>query len=455
MSNCLKACLRVFSPVPIMLKKLLLLFTFCCTGLLAADDEPRLHPVERIAHLKIKGSINPATLSYLKSSFQRADSKADMLVIEINTPGGLVTTTKDIIALFGESSLPVVVWVRPSGASATSAGAIIASAAHFLFMGRGTNIGAATPVALGNSMDASSDQRKKAVNDLAALVESLSGLHKRNPAPFRQMIEEASSFSSQKALEQRLIDGLADEQGELEQKLDKQHFTLKGQNLVLSLDKPEWTFYPMDLGQTILNTLANPSTAYILFLLGLALLYLELQAPGGLIAGGIGALSLIMAAISFQVLPVSWGALGLIVLSFVLLAMEMAVTSYGILSLGGLTSLAIGSLFLFRSEDGYLQLSSSMLYSVFAAAAVFIGLALWVFLKESKENRLEEYNSLAGLKARVIEELPGAIEGEFFYQVKVGGEIWRAKSRKRLNPGDFAEVEGREEKDMALILKNS
>ena len=296
-----------------MLKKLLFLVVLSLPLAVLAEDDARPYPVERIAHLKIKGSINPATLSYLKSSFRRASSPeggADMVAIELNTPGGLVTTTKDIIALFGESSLPVVVWVRPSGASATSAGAIIASAAHFLFMGRGTNIGAATPVALGKGMDASSDQRKKAVNDLAALVESLSGLHKRNPAPFRQMIEQASSFSSQKALEQRLIDGLADEKEELGRKLHQQRFTLKGQSFVLSLEDPQWIDYPMDLGQTILNTLANPSTAYILFLLGLALLYLELQAPGGLIAGGIGALSLIMAAISFQVLPVSWGAPG-------------------------------------------------------------------------------------------------------------------------------------------------
>ena len=268
-----------------MWRKLLFLFVLSWPlAVLAEDDEARPYPVERIAHLKIKGSINPATLSYLKTSFRRAASPedgADMLAIELNTPGGLVTTTKDIITLFGESSLPVVVWVRPSGASATSAGAIIASAAHFLFMGRGTNIGAATPVALGKGMDASSDQRKKAVNDLAALVESLSGLHKRNPAPFRQMIEEASSFSSQKALEQRLIDGLADEKEELGRKLHQRRFQLKGETRVLSLERPQWIDYPMDLGQTILNTLANPSTAYILFLLGLALLYLELQAPGG------------------------------------------------------------------------------------------------------------------------------------------------------------------------------
>ena len=131
----------------------------------------------------------------------------------------------------------------------------------------------------------------------------------------------------------------------------------------------------------------------------------------------------------------------------------MAVTSYGILSLGGLTSLAIGSLFLFRTDDAYLQLSTSMIFSVIAAGLLFAGLVVWVFLKERRENDREEFNSLAGLKAQVIEELPGADENWFFYQVKVGGEIWKAKSQKRLNPGDFAEVEARDEKSMALILK--
>ncbi len=444
------------------LKKLLLGFAlglFLGTvvhGSQATEAQP--YPVERIAHFKVKGSINPATLSYLRSSFERATMPAeeiDLIVIELNTPGGLVSTTKEIMTLFGESPVPVGVWVRPSGASATSAGAIIASAAHFLFMARGTNIGAATPVAMGGGMDASSDHRKKAVNDLAALVDSLAQVHQRNPRPFRQMIEEASSFSSQEALEQRLIDGLADDTSELEQLLGQRQLQFRGRNLKMSIDpsaRPEWVEFSMDLGQKILNTLANPSTAYILFLLGLGLLYLEFQAPGGLIAGGLGALSLIVAAISFQVLPLNWGALGLIVLSFVLLAMEMAVTSYGILSLGGLTSLAIGSLFLFRTDDAYLQFSTAMLASVIAVLAIFAGLVAWVFLRERDKIGGEEFNSLVGLNALVIEEVSSGGGDWFYYQVKVGGEIWKAKSKRPLARGDFARVEGREEKHMVLLL---
>ena len=141
----------------------------------------------------------------------------------------------------------------------------------------------------------------------------------------------------------------------------------------------------MDLGQKILNIFANPSTAYVLFLIGAALIYLEFQAPSGLIAGALGALSLLMAGIGFQVLPLNVGALGLIVLSFVLFAMEFSVTSYGILSLGGLTSLVLGSLFLFRTDNAYIQFSETLVYGVSAVLGLLFGVVGLFFLARPKE----------------------------------------------------------------------
>ncbi len=416
-------------------------------------NTPLQYSVQKIAHFHIKSSINPATLNYLENSFQKAgQEKADLFVITLNTPGGLVTTTKEILTLFGESTIPLVVWVRPAGASATSAGAIIASAAHFLFMGQGTNIGAATPVSLGKDNNQSSDKHKKAVNDLTALVVSLSETHGRNPKPFREMIEKASSFSSQEAKKRKLINGLANSQEEIIQQLESKAFSLQGKTFILSFKNPEWTEYPMDLGQEILNTFANPSTAYILFLIGAALLYLELQAPGGFIAGALGTFSLIMAGIGFQVLPLNMGALGLIVLSFVLLAMEVSITSYGILALGGLASLITGSLFLFRTDDAYLQFSATLVYSTVAALSVFLGFILILFLKDQKNIGREKFNSLVGHKAQVIGEIPCAENNFFHYQVKVGGEVWKAKSHRILRIGDFAEVKDQEENTIVLIL---
>ena len=422
---------------------LIFLLLFC----IKAEEKP--HEIETIATVSIKSSINPATFNYLRSSFQKAEQEGiDLIVIKLNTPGGLVSTTKDILTLMGEVKIPHVVWVTPTGASATSAGAIIASAAHFLFMGEGTNIGAATPVSLGG--DQSGDHHAKAINDLAALVEGLSEAHGRNPKPFREMIEKAASFTSVEAKKKNLINGLANRKEELLSQLEGQSTTLQGERIALVLKGPTWIDYPMDAGLRILNIFANPTTAYLLFLLGAALLYLELQAPGGLIAGALGALSLIMSAIGFQVLPLNLGALGLIVLSFILFGMELVITSYGILSLGGLAALMAGGLFLFRTDDAYLQFSETLVYGTALAIGAFL-LFLAVFWIRDRKTTTKTFNSLVGLKAVVIEEIPSPEEGLFFYQVKVGGEIWRGKASRPLKAGDFVEVGAQRANTLDLV----
>lgn len=403
--------------------------------------------VEKILSLDIHATINPATLNYLESGFKRASREgADLLLIKLSTPGGLVTTTKDILSLFGTSDIPVAIWVTPEGSSATSAGAILAGGAHVLVMSEGTNMGAATPVSIQGEVE-NGDARSKAVNDLVALVQSLAETRGRNAELFGEMVAEGSSFKARGAQESNLIDGIVNTEREFFNFLKGRTIHLKGQDYTLELptETPEVVRYEMDTGQTLLNILANPSLAYILFLIGAALIYLEFQAAGGFVAGAIGALCIVLAGIGFQVLPLNFGALGLIVLSFVLFIVEAFVTSFGLLTLAGITSLIFGSLFLYRTEDSYLSLSTAVIFGATGSVVAFLGIILYIMVRERKKIGAVRFNDPTGKKARVIGFLEEESDGQSFcYQVQVEGELWKAISRAPRREGEICKVKAQE-----------
>jgi len=420
-----------------------------------ASADAQIYDVDKILKIEINSSINPATLNYLHTAYKKAEHiNANLILLKLNTPGGLVTTTKDILTLIGASDIPIIIWVTPEGASATSAGAIIASAAHGLFMSEGTNIGAATPIS-GGGKNISKDLRSKAINDLVALVSSLSEARGRNASAFAEMIEKAKSFKGQEALKKNLIDGIAMNQTDLLSQLQGRQIKVKGKVYTLAMQSPEFIHLSMDLGQKILDIFANPSMAYILFLIGAALLYLELQAPGGFIAGSIGLVLLLLAGIGFQVLPLNFGALGLIALSFVLFILEMYITSYGILSLAGLASLIIGSLFLFRTDNAYIEFSHTVVASAISSIALFLGIILYFLLKDIRQQKeVGDFNLLTGKPATVLADLGDVAannQQDFLYQVKVSGEIWQARSSQQLELGSHVVIKEHNQKD--LILK--
>jgi len=398
--------------------------------------EGQVYEVEKILALEIESSINPATLSYVQEAFKNQET--DLILIKINTPGGLVTTTKEILSQFGSSKRPVVVWITPEGASATSAGAIIASGSHLLYMSPGTNIGAATPIQMGKDIAKESDMRKKAINDLVALVQSLSEARGRNPELFGKMIQEAASFKAEEANKEKLINGIINTESELIEEMNGNQIKLLGKTVTLNTTKATITRYDMDSGQKLLNIFADPSTAYMLFLIGAALIYLEFQAAGGFIAGAIGAVCLLLAGIGFQVLPLNFGALGLMVIAFILFVMEAFITSYGILSLAGLGSLIAGSLFLFRTDDAYLSLSTSFILSAVGAIASFLGICLYLILKDQKFVGKEKFNEQISHQGKVIKIIDGGAGP--LYQVKVGGEFWRGTCEELLKEGDTVTI---------------
>lgn len=437
------------------LKKLILLpliILFLAAFAQAKSQDTTLN-VDKVLVLSIDSTINPATLNYLKTGFDRASKEGFSLInVEINTPGGLVTTTKDILTLFGNSDIPIVVWVKPEGASATSAGAIIASGAHLLFMSDGTNIGAATPVQGGGDIK-SKDLRNKAINDLVALVQSLSESKGRNPKLFGDMIKKASSFKAGEAKIKNLADEIVNSRREFAEKLDGKVIKIKGETFKLAASSSiEWKEHAWDGGQELLNIFADPSMAYILFLIGCALIYLELQAPGGFIAGSIGAICLVLAAIGFQVLPLNIGALGLIILSFILFVIEIYITSYGILSVAGLVSLIFGSMFLYRTENSYLTLSTSLIVSTVAGIGVFIAFIAWFLMRDHKNIGTGHFNDLSGKQAKVIEQQDSEEVGKFTYSVKVGAEFWKAVSERELTIDEQYEIKTQDHERMLLII---
>ncbi len=407
-------------------------------------------PVYKILSLQIESSINPATFNYIKTGLEKArQENADLMVIKLRTPGGLVSTTKDILSLIGQSEIPIAVWVTPEGSSATSAGAILASGAHILIMSEGTNIGAATPVEMSGDLK-SKDIRSKAINDLVALVQSLAETRKRNASLFVEMIQSANSFGAKEAQEKKLIDGIVNNYEEFTKFLHERQIHLGGRDITLEVPStPEIVHYEMDSGQHLLNILANPNLAYILFLIGAALVYLEFQAPGGLVAGSLGTVCIVLAGIGFQVLPLNFGALGLIILAFILFIIEMFVISYGLLTILGMTSMIFGSLFLYRTDDSYLSLSTPTLFASIGAVAVFLGLIVYIMVRERKNIGTTKFNAIVGKKAKII-ALEGEIgDGIHSYQVQVGGELWKASSKILYKLGDFCVIQDRED----LVLK--
>lgn len=422
---------------------LLLIGLFVCALLGHAET----YEVKEVRVLSIKSAITPATYDYLKDQLgTSADHR--LTVIRINTPGGLVSTTKDIISLFSQGNHPVVVWVAPEGASAASAGSIIASGAHFIFMTPGTNIGAATPVGLGEDIK-ESDGRKKAMNDLRATVRSLSALRGRPSAPFEEMISEAKSFTDQEALKLGIINGVTSDLGTIIKTLNGKNWKTEKADYTLSIqDQTPVKEIDPSAGQKILEVLTNPSTAYFLFLLGAALIWFELQAPGGYIAGSIGAGFLVLAAIAFQVLPLDWGAFALVLVGVTCFILELHITSYGLLGIAGFITFALGSLFLFHGEEGFISVEYPILISTFLGILVPMVFLSWFILKDVRRKK-------AAMNFFVPLESEGIVMSKngSLYQVKVRGEIWNARADSELAPGDSISVVEADNRHLTLKIR--
>ena len=391
---------------------------------------------KHIKVLAIEESINPGTAHFLARGVKQAEEDgAPLLIIQLDTPGGLVTSMRTMVKTIMNSQVPVAVFVGPSGAQAASAGVFVTIAADIAAMAPGTNIGAAHPVAgMGKDMDKTMDT--KVVNDLAAFIKGIADQRGRNVEWAEEAVRQSVSVTAEEALQLKVIDLIARDVDDLVAKLDGWPVRTKEGEKKLALKGIPMQHVEENLRDKVLKTIGNPNIAYLLMLLGLAGLYFELSHPGAVFPGVIGGISLILAFYALQALSVNYAGVLLIILGAILFLLEIKVASYGLLSVGGITCLILGSIMLFDTEGSGVRVAWSVLIpSVAVISGFFIGvatLAMRAYLSRPRTG----HEALIGEIALTKEAL--APQGKVF----VHGELWNAVADNTIPAGTQVEVVG-------------
>ena len=382
---------------------------------------------------KYDGVINPVAAEYVHDALLFADSKhAQAIILRLDTPGGLDTSMRLIIKEFTGSLIPVIVYVAPSGGRAASAGVFITMAAHVAAMAPGTNIGAAHPVAMGGEMDKT--MKEKVENDSIAYIKSIAEQRGRNVAWAEDAVRKSVSATEREALNLKIIDLVADDLTALLGKLDGRRVVLGQRTVVLDTKQAEVVDFAMGWRLEWLQAVSDPNIAYLLMTIGTIGLLAELYNPGAILPGVVGAISLILGFYALQSLPVNYAGVLLLLLGVVFFVLEATVTSYGLLAIGGVTSMLLGSLMLIKTDAPYLQLSWAVILPVVLLAALFsltiVGMGVRAMRRQPVTGR-EGMVGLVGV-AKTALSPHGTI--------LVRGELWEAVSDHPVAPGDAVEV---------------
>ena len=406
----------------------LVMGVFICAALVFAAQE-------KIRLIGINDPITPVTARFLHRHLEEAARLGDRLVlIEMDTPGGLDTAMREIVKDVMASPVPVVVYVAPSGARAASAGAIIAMAADVAAMAPGTNIGAAHPVSLeGKTTD--KIMEAKVVNDAEAYAEGIAHKRGRDETLARRMVRESISLSADKALAGKVVDLIAKDRSDLLRQLEGRQISRDDRKVVLHLAGVEVVTAGMGKVERILNAISNPNVAYVLMMLGMMGLFFELSNPGAILPGVIGGISLILAFFAFQTLPVNYAGVLLILLGVTLFIAEIKVVSQGILTLGGVVAIVLGSLMLFESSEPYLQVSWSVILVTVLAVSGFFVVVVNKTLAAHRRLPVTGREGLIGVEG--MAESGIAPEGKVF----IRGEYWDARSDEPISVGSRVTVE--------------
>jgi membrane-bound serine protease (ClpP class) len=389
--------------------------------------------------IELEGAISPATATFLDRGLEKAEDRGVVLVIiRLDTPGGLASSMRSMVKAILNSRIPVVVYVSPQGAGAASAGVLVTVAAHVAAMAPGTNIGAAHPVTAGGK-DMEKTMTEKVVNDMASYGRGIAQQKGRNAEWVEKAIRESVSITADEAVKKNVVDLVAKNVDELLKLLDGREITLREGKIVLKTAGLVKIHYKPGFRDRILKTISDPNIAYILMMIGLAGLYFELSHPGVIFPGVIGAISLILAFYSFQTLPVNYAGLLLIALAIILFIAEIKITSYGMLSLGGLVSLTLGSLMLFEDLKVSLKLMAPTVVLVGGFFVVVSTLAFRAYRTQPKSGM----DGLIGEIGLAKEDIDP--EGLIF----VHGEYWRATAEEKIEADEKVEVEGAD----GLILR--
>jgi membrane-bound serine protease (ClpP class) len=408
-----------------------IIFTLSASPL-AVHAEQHDRPVMAIT---VNGVINPVSAEFIGKSIMKAQERsAECLIIELDTPGGLDTSMRSIVKDITGSSVPVVVYVSPSGSRAASAGVFIMLSAHIAAMAPGTNIGAAHPVGVGEQMDKTMSE--KATNDAAAYIKSLAESRGRNARWAEDAVRKSISATETEALKENIIDIVTKDMSSLLAEIDGNKVrTTAGEKILRTKNMPVVREEP-GLRHKILNFISDPNVAYILMLLGFYGLFFELTNPGALFPGVLGSICLILAFFAFQTLPVNFAGILLIILAVILFVLEVKIVSHGVLAIGGIISMIIGSLMLFESPAPFMKLSLAIILPAVLVTALFFTVTLKLAVTAFRRKPVTGTEGLTGEEGVAYTDI--SRDGGM---VLLHGERWSAYSDDQLAKGEQVVVD--------------
>jgi len=385
--------------------------------------------------ITIEGAINPVVTEFIIQSIEDAqDDDAELLVIEMDTPGGLMESMHQIVKAILASEVPVAVYISPGGSRAGSAGVFITMAAHIAAMAPGTNIGSAHPVSLGGGQDTSKVMTEKIVNDAVAGIRSVAEKRGRNADWAEKAIRESANITEKEALKIHVIEYIVPCVDSLLAEIDGKEIVVVNGKKVLETKKAQIVEYEMSWRQRGLNVLSDPNIAYLLMMLGMAGIFFEIYNPGSIVPGVVGGISIILALYALQTLPVNYAGLLLILLAVVMFLLEIKVQSYGILSIGGVVSFVVGSIMLIDSPLPFFQISLQLIIAAAISMSAFFIFAIGMVYRSQKRIPTTGREGLIGDVGQVIETInpEGAVE--------VHGEIWNAFADEKIKKGQKVKI---------------
>jgi membrane-bound serine protease (ClpP class) len=384
---------------------------------------------EQIDIIKISDPITPAVAEFIVRSIDEAEASfAECIIIQIDTPGGLDLSMRQIVKKILSSRVPVVVYVSPSGARAASAGLFVTIAAHIAAMAPGTNIGAAHPVNMGDG-DMGREMSEKVENDAAAYAESIALKRNRNKHWVSKAVRESVSISEVDALKKNVIDLISPEINKLIEDIDGRNVETASGMIKLNTKGLTVNIKKMGIRENVLKAISNPNIAYILLMIGIAGLYFELSNPGVIFPGVVGGLSLLLAFYSLQSLSANYTGVMLILLGVIFFILEFKVISYGLLSIAGIVAITIGSLMLFQFSGAYLQLSWVVIISSVGLMALFFIVLMGLIVKAQKGKPETGMDGLIGMTGKALDDFDK--NGKVF----VHGEYWDARISTPISKG--------------------